>query len=481
MFLNFCRRVGRRLYRELPWVARRNLAARVCRETLGRDATAEDFAQWAPRWRVRGFSEEQLREAIYRTDEYQQLVQPLASAIRAEYARFHLPEPSRLEIARHVAHFRGAFHTTEACLRAVRAGHLQNNLGIRPLKVEIDLTNKCNLRCAMCYFSDEVVFRRKREDISVDDFARIAEQVFPWCKDVGLSFGTEPLLHRQFAELLAIAKSHQVPWVWATTNGLLLNHQLIDDVIRLGLDSLCISIDGATRSTYERIRVGASFDKLLGNIEELNRAKEHAGSATPYVQINFVLMRSNIEELPALVRLAHKLKAKTVGAVHMVSFENAAARDESLEGHKELCNRMLDEARALATEYGIVANLPENFRVADERRSSRGNYFYGLNLVEGETALSSCRFPWHFVGVDPYGNVTPCGWWYGEEPMGNIKREPFESIWNNERYRALRAEHLSGNLRPACQSCPAAGLGRVNDRASFQVKPPMQGYSQKAA
>src|SRR5262249_31104985 len=154
-----------------------------------------------------------LREAIRTGPEYQHLTKPLAAAIKAEYARFHLPEPTPLEIARHVGHFRAEFNSPVECARAVRGGDIRKHLRIRPLKVEIDLTNKCNLRCAMCYFSDEVVFQRKRQDISVEDFARIEEQVFPLCKDVGLSFGTEPLLHRQFGELLTITKSHKVPWV----------------------------------------------------------------------------------------------------------------------------------------------------------------------------------------------------------------------------------------------------------------------------
>lgn len=481
--LNFCRRAGRRLALAMcpRWVARRALVARLCREILGRDPGVEDFLRWAPPWKARNLSEVQLREEMCNSTEYQQVVHPVTAEIEAVYAGFHLPAPTRLEIAPHVRHFRNEFRKREECTEAISGGDIRHRLGIRPLKVEIDITNKCNLRCAMCYFSDPVVFQRKREDITVEDFARIAKQVFPWCKDVGLSFGTEPLLHRQFGELIAITKSYRVPWVWATTNGILLNERVIDQIIQLGLDSICISIDGAKKETYEHIRVGARFDKLIANIQALNRAKQQAGSDTPHLQLNIVLMRSNIQELPALIRLAHELQAGTVGAVHMVSFENAAAKDESLAQHKELCNRMLDEARALALHYKINANLPENFRDGShDARTARGNYFYGLNLIEGEPSLSCCRFPWHFVGIDPYGNVTPCGWWYGEAPMGNIKTESFESIWNNERYRALRAEHTSRALRPTCQSCPAAGLGRVNDSAGFLVKTPMQGYSRKA-
>jgi radical SAM protein with 4Fe4S-binding SPASM domain len=411
------------------------------------------------------------------TPEYEQVVQPLAAEIRAVYAKFLLREPTPADVSRHVGHFRALHRAPEECARAM-GGNVRKDLGIRPLKLEIDITNQCNLRCVMCYFSDERVFRRRREDISVAEFARIAEQVFPLCHEVSLSFGTESLLHRQFGELIAITKSYGVPLVWTTTNGALLKGTVIDQVVGVGLDLICISVDAATKQTHERIRVGSNFEKLMDNIRALNRAKEQARSCRPCIQLNCVLMRSNIEELPALVQLAHEVKATAVGAVHVTRFDNAAAKEESLVGHKDLCNRMLDEARALALRYKIAAAFPENFAEGPgPSLSPRGNSFYGLRMDQGETSLSCCRFPWHFVGIDPYGNVYPCGWWNGEEPMGNIKKEPFEEIWNNERYRALRAEHLSRALRSNCRSCPAAGLGSVNHNSSFLVKTPMRGYS----
>jgi radical SAM protein with 4Fe4S-binding SPASM domain len=468
------------LYRWLPWVARQELVARLCREVLGRDPLPEDRARWEPLWKTGGFSPEWFRGLLRSSPEYEQVVEPLAAEIRAVYAKFLHREPTPSDVARHVGHFRAEYHTPEECVRAIRGGDIRRHLGIRPLKLEIDITNQCNLRCVMCYFNDERVSRRRREDISVEEFARIAGQVFPVCNEVSLSYGTEPLLHQQFGELIKITKSHRVPLVWTTTNGILLKGRMIDQVVRLGLDSICISIDAATKQTYERIRVGASFEKLMANIQALNRAKEQYRSDTPHVQLNFVLMRSNIEELPALIRLARELKAAAVGAVHVVPFENASAKEEPLVRDKELCNRMLDEARALAKRYKVVAHLPENFRGRPARAlSGRGNFFYGLKMDEGEASLSCCRFPWHFVGINPYGDVIPCGWWYGEEPMGNIKAQPFEEIWNNERYRALRAEHLGRALRPTCQSCPAAGLGSVDDNNSFLVKEPLRGYSSR--
>jgi radical SAM protein with 4Fe4S-binding SPASM domain len=342
----------------------------------------------------------------------------------------------------------------------------------------MDVTNQCNLRCVMCYFSDERVYKRKREDISVADFIRTAEQVFPLCAHVSLSFGTEPLLHRQFGELLAITQRYCVPSVGITTNGLLLNENLINQMIQSGLHHIAISVDAATKQTYEKVRVGASFEKLLATIQALSDAKERLGSVIPRIQLNFVLMRSNIEELPSFVRLAHQLRACSVGTIHMVPYENTHTREESLWRHKALCNRMLDEARSLAAEYQIEAFFPENFQDAPTLSLVTGNgRFYLGHLHEEEFAKACCQFPWHFIGIDPYGYVVPCGWWYAEEPMGNIRTESFEAIWNNERYRALRAEHLGGALRATCASCTVAGLGNVNNPNAFRVKKPFgQGY-----
>jgi MoaA/NifB/PqqE/SkfB family radical SAM enzyme len=71
---------------------------------------------------------------------------------------------------------------------------------------------------------------------------------------------------------------------------------------------LCISIDGATKETYESIRIGGKFDKLMSNIKALNAAKEDLSSRLPKIWFNITLMRSNIRELPHLVKLAHTLQ-----------------------------------------------------------------------------------------------------------------------------------------------------------------------------
>jgi radical SAM protein with 4Fe4S-binding SPASM domain len=324
----------------------------------------------------------------------------------------------------------------------------------------------------MCHFSLESVYKKRRQDISVEDFTKVAEEVFPLCELVSLSFNAEPLLHRKLGDLLLITRKYKIPHLYMTTNGLLINEQIIRDIINAGVNSLAISMDAATKQTYERIRVGSHFEKLISNIQAINNAKERLGSGTPHIQLNFVLMRSNITEFPAFVRLAHELRAKSVGAVHMVPFEGVNTEHESLHLDKALCNEMLSRASRLGKYYNVEMAIPPGFCDTTEKALvTRNNSFYSLPVSVGENTRSGCLFPWHWVGIHPNGDVRPCGWWYDGEPaMGNIRLQSFEEIWNSECYERLRWEHLSGELRKTCRICPAAGLGNVNNQDAFSER-----------
>lgn len=419
----------------------------------------------------KGLTLDQLQDEIKRCGLYPGVGRPLLTEIATIYKQYLFRPPTSGEVISLLSQFHEQFGSIKACQQAIAEGNIRTHLGIRPFKLEMDITNQCNLRCIMCYFSDERVYRRKRVDISVADFARIAEQIFPLCERVSLSIGTEPLLHQRFEELLSITSRYKVPTVYINTNGFLLNEKRIQAVLGSGLTQMSISIDGATAPTYERIRVGSNFDKVIGNIKALQKAKKIKGTKLPHLNFNFVLMRSNIRELPAMVRLAHELGVEGIAATHIVRYENTDTREETLERDQDLCDRMMDEARDLAARFGIGVNFPANFKApAPTPLLQVGRSYFDLQIAD-QTTKNCCQFPWHFIGIDCYGKVQPCGWWYHpEEPMGDLKTDSFETIWNNARYQALRLEHQTGRQRPTCRSCPAAGMGGVQNASSFQVK-----------
>src|SRR6266446_2571460 len=174
-------------------------------------------------------------------------------------------------------------------------------LGTRKLKVIWDVSNKCNLRCRMCHFSFDDVFFREAEYIKPTLFEKIAESVLPLAHTLILSAGNEPLTSPFFTELLKISAKYSIPNVLFITNGQRLRPKVADAVIESGVTQVQISIDGATKDTYEYVRRGARFDRLIHNIEYITERKRKLGTHLPQLQFNLVLMRRNLHELDQFV------------------------------------------------------------------------------------------------------------------------------------------------------------------------------------
>lgn len=429
------------------------------------EATSRSFVAWLC---VRLDDRASLSERLRASDEHRQIVAPLRARIDDAYRRFMHRAPAADEVRDAFDRVRTTLRTREELVGAIADGTVRRHLGIRPLKLEIDVTTQCNLRCTMCYLSDPRFGKREREDIGVEAFARIARDVFPHCGLVSLSFGTEPLLHPQLPELLEIVAAEGVPWRYLITNAQLLDETLIEAFVRVPLHGFSVSIDAATPATYERIRRGGRWERLIANLEALQAAKRRAGAEYPRITFNFVMMRSNVDELPALVRLAAKLGVEGVAAMHLTPFEGLDLEHEQLDREPERCNAILRETRAEAERLGVPISLPEAFeRDAGPVRTLKQAAPAGFLFPPVETARSGCPFPRQFVGIDPYGSVVPCGHWYTEQPIGNVHSRSVGELWDGEAWSALRREHATGELRATCRSCPAAGMGNCDDPGAF--------------
>lgn len=396
----------------------------------------------------------------------------------------YLRPPHKKETENAIFRFTGHFDAQAETRRLVEANNYLPYLGIRPLDVEMDVTNACNLRCVMCYFCDPHIHNRPRKDISLEQFQSIAEEIFPFTRSLSLSFSTEALMHRRFCDLIDIAAASKVPKLFMNTNGTLISERISEHLVRTGFSVVSISLDAATKETYERIRIGARFEQVMSNIETLNRIKKDQGSFLPRLVFSFVLMRSNIHELPAFIRLVHRLKGEQIHLMHMVPYKRLDMDGESLFLEKERNNRMLSEARSTARECGIQLCDPGDFPLESAPPPPGGKSVvskdnaainrFDLNLTHEDEARNCCPFPWHFIGITPYGEIQPCGWWYSGEFMGNIYEQSFEKIWKGSRFMELRNNLLNGRLSQDCRTCPSAGMGSVREKDSFALQDPFQ-------
>ena len=244
----------------------------------------------------------------------------------------------------------------------------------RSITVLVDVSNKCNIRCRMCYFHFDSVFHRKSEFLSPESFRSIAERLFPRAHTVYLSAGNEPLTSPHFAELLRIAAPYQVPDLKFLTNALLVTPEIAEAIVISGVHQVHISIDGATEETYERIRVGGKFARLKQGVRLLSEARARHGSQTPHLQFNITLMRSNLQELTGFVDLAQELGVTRIAARHLIPYEGLDIEDETLDHIKPEANRRFGEFLEYAARSGQVSvvNWPDFFNLEGDAPQHAG-------------------------------------------------------------------------------------------------------------
>jgi radical SAM protein with 4Fe4S-binding SPASM domain len=137
-----------------------------------------------------------------------------------------------------------------------------------PPQIQVEVTNRCNLRCIMCTRNQ---MTRSTGSMSLETFRRVADE---WSREPGavlrLYFLGEPLLHRELERMVSYTVSvrdrNPAPGtVGIQTNGMLLTRERARSLLAAGLRSFSISLDGL-EGDLERVRPGASYRTVERNI-----------------------------------------------------------------------------------------------------------------------------------------------------------------------------------------------------------------------
>lgn len=322
----------------------------------------------------------------------------------------------------------------------------------RFLHLELDIVNRCNIRCLMCYHSLESTRRVRTTYLSPEDFSLVAARILPHAYHLSLSLGNEPLMSPHFIPILRIAGGHAVPNVNFFTNALLLDDEAGDAIVEHGVTQLCCSIDGATAATYNAIRRDSDFDKVIGNVTRFIARRNAAGSATPKVRFDFVMMQRNVHEMVDLVELAARLGVQQLNFVHLVSYEGLGMEQESLKYTKALSNYWLERALARAADLGLqVPYCPAPFALDDEA-APVGT----AAATEANPFLPTpyCPFPFFHISMGPGGHVLPCPYSHGEAPYGQVSADtPIDEIWLGPKFTTLRQRILRHDPPEMCLRC----------------------------
>lgn len=177
-----------------------------------------------------------------------------------------------------------------------------------PPGLMIEPTNFCNLRCPLCP-SGNGSLTRERGFMDYDLYTRVIDEVRNRILMVLLWNQGESFLHKRFLDMVRYASDAGL-YTLVSTNG----HYFSDPeaVVRSGMDSIIISLDGATADTYKEYRIGGNFEKVIDGTRALVEAKHRLGSKTPIISVQLILFKHNEHEIGAVHNIAARLGADRV-------------------------------------------------------------------------------------------------------------------------------------------------------------------------
>jgi len=287
--------------------------------------------------------------------------------------------------------------------------------------VGIGLTNECNLRCAHCYRPDATIDR-----LTLADVRRLVERI-P-IRSLNLGVG-ENGLHSDYRAILELLWAREIK-TSITSNGLSI--QELPEAAVKRFHTVEFSLDFPTEREHDAFR-GA------GNWRTVETAMERCAGLGVPATVTAVMMKINVDRLPALARVAAER-----GANLRVNVYQPSKTDRFSLGYTEFWEgfrRLLGAARLVATTEPVLA---------------------GVLGVPGFTGPGCGRST---IRLAPDGRILPCTYW----PASQLTLADLDTL--GERITRTR-EFQEATERPAaCANCPCQGgcagrravLGRLRD------------------
>lgn len=296
--------------------------------------------------------------------------------------------------------------------------HKPKQFGL-PVFVSIEPTTSCNLRCPQCP-SGLREFTRPTGMLQNQLFEKIILQLKKHLHSLTFYFQGEPYLNPDFLKMVAFANKNNI-YTITSTNAHYLNEENAKQTVISKLDKLIISVDGITQDVYEQYRIGGKLDKVLEGTQEILKQKKLLKSKTPHVVWQFVVFKSNQNQIAAVKKMGKDLGVDEVKikTAQIYDFEN---------GHDL---------------------IPEIESYARYKQNAHGQFEIKNKL------LNQCWRMWQGCVITWDGKIVPCCFDKDAKyKLGNLATESFEKIWFSDAYTHFRKSVLkSRNQIDICTNC----------------------------
>jgi len=306
-----------------------------------------------------------------------------------------------------------------------------------PVVLNIEPTTRCNFKCWYC-----VGRRMKQEDLAIEDF-RAALDHFPGLRVLALVGEGEPLLHKDFFEMVRLAKDRGIRVV-TLSNGSLFGESMALRLCDSGIDYVSVSIDSIDPGRFAESRIGGDLDRVWGGVERLRAIRDARGSRYPILGLRGTLFERTRREMPAIIE-----EAKQRGIEVVEGFQPLNPKRSYVEIYPADKAALLGDVsavqEAILSGYACSA-LPGVDEIAAREEIPIGN------AGRPNPWRRNCDEEWIYSLLS--GDVTPCCQIKNPvSPRWNLFRHSIAEILSDEEYENTRFNLWNGFFPSMCEGC----------------------------
>jgi radical SAM protein with 4Fe4S-binding SPASM domain len=316
--------------------------------------------------------------------------------------------------------------------------------------MKIEPTNICNTKCQLCPTGVGLQGRPKGT-MKFEQFQKLINRLKHHLVTLDLSMWGDPLIVPDIYKMIRYAHDKRI-WTYISSNlhAFKPGKGQAEQLVRSGLNLMTCSLHGASQQTYEIYQPGKRLDECIAKIRQIIATRDRMNSATPAIQLNFVVTRYNEHERDAFQKLADELGCAAI-------FSTASMNVRFAGQDQKLTDLGLSSDLKKKLERDHVAKwLPENqkFVIDPYRQILQGNY--DPDVFNG-SKLYDCEWPWRSAVINWDGNVVVCcGSFDPAKDMGSVFDQRFGKIWNSEKYRLARRSYRKRLTADKAQDNPCA-------------------------
>jgi radical SAM protein with 4Fe4S-binding SPASM domain len=309
-----------------------------------------------------------------------------------------------------------------------------------PWDGSLELTWRCNERCAMCYLGPDWGRGRKNEELTTSEVFDLLDQLHDaGCFELLLT-GGEVCLRHDLIEIVDYAGSKGFA-LTLKTNGTMMTRELAEALHRNPFRNIEMSLLGASAETHDAVtKIPGSFDKTMRGIQIVREAGHN-------VKLYFTALKLNYREVVQSRRLAESMGCEFDWSAQIQPRDDRSVIPLTLR---------LDPKEQVGVQE---LRVKENLELSGGEWQGPGYQTDGWFCGAGKFSFN----------ITPYGEVQPCI--LMRMDCGNVREQSFKEIWDTApelvRLRRLKIAEVYGckscEVRDYCAACPGLFFMEMGD------------------